>query len=119
MSSLQWKQNHKEEQRLYKQTYYKKNRAKVIKEVYTRKKQLRQKLAQYKYKLGCSFCQETESCCLEFHHKDQKYKERTISDAVTHGWGWVRLLKEIQKCEVVCANCHKKIHAGKLNATIA
>ena len=40
MSSLQWKQNHKEEQRLYKQTYYKKNRAKVIKEVYTRKKQL-------------------------------------------------------------------------------
>jgi hypothetical protein len=33
-------------------------------------------------------------------------KEGDISNAVNQGWGKTRILEEIAKCELVCANCH-------------
>ncbi len=66
-----------------------------------------------KAKLGCAICIEKDPCCLDFHHKN-KNKDRNVSD-------WVRLknknkvISEIQKCICVCSNCHRKIHANKIN----
>lgn len=56
------------------------------------------------------FCDEDEPACLDFHHAEAN-KESHIADMLRqHGVG--RLLREISKCVVVCANCHRKIHAG-------
>lgn len=73
-----------------------------------RKKNIRSKLNTYKKAHPCS-CGETHLACLEFHHIGDG-KEINIADAVRHGWSWKRILQEIKKCIVVCANCHRKIH---------
>lgn len=63
---------------------------------------------------GCSLCGEDDLSCLEFHHKDPSEKEFQIGGSGTN-FNLDRIRSEIEKCIVVCANCHKKIHAGKIS----
>lgn len=35
----------------------------------------------------------------------------TVANAVRRGWSRARILGELTKCEVLCANCHAKHHA--------
>lgn len=71
----------------------------------------RQKREQYKTERGCRFCTERDPVALDFHHRDEK-KEYTISGRMG-SLTWEQLLKEIRKCDVVCSNCHRKLHAGR------
>jgi hypothetical protein len=61
---------------------------------------------------GCAICDEKEPCCLDFHHLDATQKAFNISDAVSMATSPQKLNAEISKCILVCANCHRKIHAG-------
>jgi hypothetical protein len=54
-------------------------------------------------------CGETEPCCLSFHHENED-KTGNISDMVNRGYGITRIQKEIDKCIVLCLNCHAKLH---------
>ena len=47
---------------------------------------------------------------LEFHHKDEEKKEVNLSTI----WlsSWKKIEKELQKCILVCANCHRELHEG-------
>lgn len=60
---------------------------------------------------GCCVCREKTVCCLDFHHLDPSVKEKGVSY-----WAGAksisRMLQEMQRCAVVCANCHRKTHAG-------
>lgn len=79
-----------------------------------RVKQQRQKLVEwfrdYKRGLKCSRCPENHWACIEFHHKDPKTKEFSIVRAIARRLSIKRILAEIEKCEVLCANCHRKLH---------
>ena len=44
---------------------------------------------------------------LEFHHKDPNEKDFTISGK---SWSFERLKNEVDKCILVCSNCHCEIH---------
>lgn len=66
---------------------------------------------EWKETLSCSLCPESEPCCLDLHHLDPNEKDANIAD-VTRYWSWERLMEEVEKCIVVCSNCHRKIHAG-------
>lgn len=57
---------------------------------------------------GCAKCDESEPACLDFHHVGDK--DRTVSSMM--GMSDTRLRDEIAKCVVLCANCHRKVHAG-------
>jgi hypothetical protein len=92
--------------------YRKNNKEKISKQVIDRVKTLKVWIKEYKSKLQCTRCGENEICCLDFHHRDKETKDLTISRAITNGWAIKRLLKEIEKCDIVCSNCHRKIHAG-------
>jgi len=59
---------------------------------------------------GCDRCDETDPACLDFHHRPGVDKEMTISKMVTHGYSKDRLRDEIAKCDILCANCHRKEH---------
>ena len=59
---------------------------------------------------GCLLCPEKEIACLDFHHPN-KDKERNIAETSSYDL----IQKEIAKCVVLCANCHRKVHAGILN----
>jgi hypothetical protein len=48
--------------------------------------------------------------CLHFHHDDPRQKDVTVAQAVVHGWSKQRILDEVAKCRVLCANCHAKHH---------
>jgi len=63
--------------------------------------------------VGCAFCNERAGVCLDFHHIDPKTKEITIGSD-KRGVSWERVNEEILKCVVLCANCHRKVHAGML-----
>ena len=64
-----------------------------------------------KSSLACARCPEAHRGCLQFHHADPTHKEVSIADAVRRGWKRERILAELDKCEVLCANCHAKHHA--------
>lgn len=63
----------------------------------------------YKVSIGCQMCNETDPCCLDFHHINGD-KDKNISDLVTHRWSLKKIKEEIKKCQVLCANCHRKAH---------
>jgi len=67
-----------------------------------------------KLERGCYCCPERTPECLKFHHLDPKMKDLEVSKAVQFEWSVPRLLREIEKCVVVCGNCHDKLHAGLL-----
>lgn len=46
---------------------------------------------------------------LEFHHRDESDKEFTIS-AKGNTLAWDTILKELAKCDLLCANCHRELH---------
>lgn len=54
------------------------------------------------------------AACFDFHHRDSERKDFTISSAVGNWQMTVeRLQREIDKCDLVCANCHRIIHTEK------
>ena len=58
----------------------------------------------------CERCGESALECLHFHHRDPAEKDLDLSLAIARGWAKERILAEIAKCEVLCANCHMKHH---------
>jgi hypothetical protein len=112
--SAQYKRNNnektRENQREYNKTWYSKNKELKIQQIKERQQKLREWLREYKENLSCEICGENHISCIQFHHKDMVTKEMSIADAITRKWGIERILKEIEKCQVVCANCHFKIH---------
>lgn len=63
---------------------------------------------QYKAAQGCADCPERDPVCLELHHRDPSVKEGDVSAMYSHSWEAIRA--EVAKCDVVCANCHRKRH---------
>lgn len=89
--------------------HYNANKEKHFERAMVRKRKIRNALNLVKEKAGCCFCGESCALCLDFHHTDSGTKEVEVSCVST---GLKRLIEEIKKCEVVCANCHRKIHGG-------
>ena len=65
---------------------------------------------------ACSVCgvkyDGENAAIFEFHHVDPSTKELEIGSSMM-GVAWERTLAELDKCILVCANCHHLIHAGK------
>lgn len=64
-------------------------------------------------KTPCVFCGEADPICIDWHHIDPSQKSFQISHI--RGKAKERTLEEIKKCVCVCANCHRKLHAGKIS----
>ena len=61
----------------------------------------------------CTDCGERDIVVLEFDH--QRDKVLDVSVLAREGYSLVRLKQEIAKCEVVCANCHRRRTAKQFN----
>lgn len=55
----------------------------------------------------CVDCGEDDIIVLEFDHVDPSKKRAKIAN-VLGSWNWKTILTEIEKCEVRCANCHRR-----------
>lgn len=94
----------------YNKQHYQANKANYIARAKIRTKAIRDWLKELKSKLNCNRCNETHPATIQFHHTDPTTKEITLGSAIRYGWNKKRILKEIEKCEVLCANCHFKEH---------
>lgn len=60
---------------------------------------------------SCSKCNYFKCLsALEFHHKDPSIKEDAVSFLIRMNRNFERLKLELDKCLLVCANCHREIH---------
>jgi hypothetical protein len=68
------------------------------------------KIKAIKYLGGkCNMCSDTDVRHLIFHHRNPDEKDITIKELLS-GTTWERLVKEINKCELLCHNCHNEYH---------
>jgi len=76
--------------------------------VYKRRRILKEEMLKYKQTFCCEKCGYSGKNCrsLEFHHRNPKQKAFEIfSEVYLHGVE-ERVMRELDKCEVVCRNCH-------------
>lgn len=60
---------------------------------------------------SCKICGYNKCTqALEFHHIDPSKKEYKITDVFSYNEDVI--IRELEKCIVVCANCHREIHYG-------
>jgi hypothetical protein len=60
---------------------------------------------------GCKVCGEKDPRCLDFHHRIPVTKTFQIATDTHKTWGIV--LSEVEKCDVLCSNCHRKTHMAE------
>src|SRR5690348_2736217 len=96
--------------------FYARHKDRVIKSVKQNKLRLKQKMTDFKRGKKCLFCSENESVCLDFHHLPGTEKKFNLGCAPDQGISWEKILLEIEKCILICSNCHRKIHSGILKA---
>ncbi len=79
---------------------------------------IRKKIDEYKMQHGCRNCGYClHPAALDFHHlKDKSFM---ISQVRTMHIRWDKIKVEIDKCEILCANCHRLETAGYFNGRIS
>ena len=110
------KEKQREAQRLWAQKQSQEFKKIKYKRGYDNKKLMVEKLNQLKLEKGCcEICGDYHPpCCFDFHHIESEDKKREVSYLAGKGYKWETILTEIEKCVMICAPCHRKIHAGLL-----
>ena len=107
-----------DEQRRYNREYYLKNREKLLAKQREKNRRFaenrRKWVSDLKRTLKCERCGEDHPATLTFHHRDSSEKDFEIGNSVWMGVSLERLKAEIEKCEVLCANCHAKEHFAQI-----
>lgn len=91
--------------------YARKPRPEYSRRSSSRNKQIRANVSaainEYKARHGCADCGEADPIVLDFDHVGTD-KEYSISDMVRAALSLDTIMREIAKCEVCCANCHRR-----------
>jgi NAD-dependent dihydropyrimidine dehydrogenase PreA subunit len=95
-----------EDQREGWKRHYRQNRDQYLKRNKDRKEESRQFLQDYKTGKSCMDCGETyPHYVLDFDHRDPSDKKKCVSQMLSYSLKTI--IKEIEKCDLVCANCHR------------
>ena len=62
----------------------------------------------------CKICGHDKLCSLDFHHRNPEEKCFEINAQSCIRYSLDKLIKEAEKCDLVCANCHRAIHYADL-----
>lgn len=92
--------------RLYQREHYQRNKTTYKAKAKRYKKTLTDRVNELKKK-PCTDCKsQFNPWQMDFDHKENK--EFNISDGLrTKGYSWIKLEKELSKCDLVCSNCHR------------
>jgi len=97
--------------------WYEEHRSAHIANVYRRNVAhhavLVEKLAGYLAEHPCVDCGERDIRCLEFDHRDRATKTSDVAKLLRRSMPWTVVMREIEKCDVRCANCHRRKTAAE------
>lgn len=97
-------------------TYWQKRRQYNDAYHYKRIEQLRLIMDSIKVKYGCCFCGYNEyAVALDFHHVDLDTKLHNVASLINRKVKTETLYNEMEKCLIVCSNCHRLIHSKILS----
>jgi hypothetical protein len=110
-ASLRYYYANKSQQQARNKVWRSKNKA-TIKEKQRQTKRIRKQKA-IEYMGGfCHHCNKKfHNSIYEFHHKDPINKDKDLSKMML--LSWQKLCLELDKCLLLCANCHRFEHHGK------
>lgn len=98
--------------KLYRKKYYEQNRDKAIQYAMQSNKKKKEQLQSYVYEYlklhSCIDCGEADPTVLEFDHRDTAKKKSGICELVLNKSSLKKLKEEIDKCDIRCANCHRR-----------
>lgn len=71
------------------------------------------------YGTKCTIC-GYDRCynALEFHHLDSDEKEFAPSKIISNFTPIETLIRELDKCVILCSNCHREVHAGLIKIQV-
>ncbi len=78
-----------------------------VREKYHQRKEM---LNDFKSQCKCAKCGDTRSYVLDFHHINPNEKEDTLARLTSNTSSVERINTEMQKCVVLCSNCHREFH---------
>lgn len=92
--------------------HYEQNKDRHLMNVRDSKRRRREWLRSLKRGRPCARCNHTgPPGAMHWHHRDPRQKLFSISAAHYNGFSRARVLAEIAKCDLLCADCHAQHHA--------
>ena len=90
-----------------------KDRAKYMIAAVTKRRKRLKEMAIERKGGKCELCgYHNDFAALEFHHKDSSKKDFGLSTrGLTRSWS--KITAEVDKCMLLCANCHREVHSGR------
>ena len=85
--------------------HYKKHHQVLTEKTRRAKAQL---LLDYLLEHPCIDCGESDPIVLEFDHRTGTEKVDSVTEMASNNCSWAKILAEIEKCDVRCANCHRR-----------
>ncbi|HYT41692.1 MAG TPA: hypothetical protein VEP90_05060 [Methylomirabilota bacterium] len=100
----EWYRKHAETEKLKAKEYYRNH----VTEAKAYHKARQEDFQKWKAVVGCVKCGEDDGRCLDFHHINPSEKKFEIIVTKWYSMPLLSLIDEIAKCEVLCANCHRR-----------
>ena len=69
---------------------------------------VREKVFEFLTQKSCVDCGEKDPVVLDFDHRDSKSKFKSVAQMLSGHYSWLSVCSEIEKCDVRCANCHRR-----------
>ena len=82
----------------------------ISKETAEQKRKIYKWVDNHKASMGCDHCGVKDKRCLQLHHKDSSTKKHSVATLIGKGYIFKTVKIEVEKCEVLCANCHSIHH---------
>jgi hypothetical protein len=77
-----------------------------------RRRKIRSAINAYKIEHGCCVCGYRKCvAAIHFHHEGKK--KFNLSESTMQKKSIEEVFAEMEKCAVLCANCHAEVHAGE------
>lgn len=106
--------------RKYIKNHYDNNRKYYLEKAKRRNKNLKNQLQEYLFNYlnnsECADCGEKDILVLEFDHREKIEKSYNISHILRNSMTLDKLTDELEKCDVRCANCHRRKTEKEINS---
>lgn len=102
----------------YRKKHYEQNKAYYIEKAKKWKAEFNKWFDSIKIGLSCELCGEDRHWVLDFHHNDPSKKESSVAK-LKERCNKKKVLEEIERCTVLCSNCHRDLHYQERQASEA